>query len=360
MRACWRILEKVVGKTCVALIGSLLVLLAAGSARAEMVADLHTAVVPVTDQGTKALDAASRQALSEVLVKVSGSSQLLTNPGIAAALAKPRSHIQQYAYVRGGTSGAELSVRFEFDGAFITDLVTRAGAPLWTANRPVVLAWVLVEDEQGRHFINHDTAPEQAQLLVAEFSRRGVPVQLPLFDLTDTAALSPGDAWRMDASAILAASARYNVQDVVAGRLASPSADKSPGDWSYFYQENRINRSVTVPDLQAFLRDGVNIVAGQMASRYAVAPTAGDVGGVRIAVTGVSSYADYAAIITWLEGLELVENAAIEQVQGDRIELRLEAKTDAAQLASLIELNDRLLPMPGLESGAQLNYQWRN
>ena len=84
----------------------------------------------------------------------------------------------------------------------------------------------------------------------------------------------------------------------------------------------------------------------------------------------MSSYADYAAIVKWLEGLELVDHANIEQVQGDRIELRLQAQADAAQLAATIELNDRLLPLPlpvtasepGSETqpSAQLNYQWRN
>jgi len=338
---------------------ALLALLAAGSSRAEMVTDLHTATVPVADQSSKALAVASRQALADVLVKVSGSRQLLRNPGVVTALGQSRSHVQQYAYVRGKSPGAELSVRVEFDGAFITDLVRQAGAPLWTANRPVVLAWVVVEDEAGKHFVNWDSAPEQAQLLADEFSRRGVPVQLPVFDLVDMAAVSTEDAWRLDANVLLAASARYDVQNVVAGRLASLSSGKSLGDWSYFYQGDRVNRSVTVPDLQAFLRNGVGIVAGKMAARYAVLPSGGEDGEMRMLVTGVHSYADYAAIVRWLEDLELVDYANIRKVQGERIELHLQAQANASQLAAIIELNDRLLPLPVSGSNVQLNYQWR-
>ncbi len=59
-------------------------------------------------------------------------------------------------------------------------------------------------------------------MLVEEFSRRGVPVQLPVFDLADTTAVSPEDAWRLDATVLQAASVRYNVGNVVAGRLATP------------------------------------------------------------------------------------------------------------------------------------------
>ncbi|MEZ5504151.1 MAG: DUF2066 domain-containing protein [Halioglobus sp.] len=349
-------------KTGVALWCSWLVLLVALSVTADTVEDLQAATVPVADQGAPALAGAAREALAEVLVKVSGTRELLQNPTIVEALADARNHVQQYAYVSGKAPGEGLSVRFEFDAGYIRDLVTRAGAPLWTANRPLVLAWVVVEDEQGRHFINWESTPEQAQLLADEFSRRGVPVQLPVFDLVDTAAVAPEDVWRLDAGAVQAASTRYNVQDVVVARLASPAGAQATGDWSYLYQDRRVNSSVTAPDLQAFLRDGVNVVAATMSARYAVAPTAAVDGGVRMSVAGVSSYTDYAAIVSWLEGLELVQYANLERVQGDRIELRLQAQADAAQLAAIIELNNRfeLLPLPVSGSTAQLNYQWRN
>jgi hypothetical protein len=354
--------------TRIALLWTLLFLVAGGS-RAEVVADLHTATVPVANQSPEALTAAAREALAEVLVKVSGSRDLLQKPVIIAALDDAHNRVQLYGYERGATPAAGLYLRFEFDGPYVTNLVKRAGAPLWTANRPTVLAWVVVEDEQGRHFISKDSAPDQAQMLVEEFSRRGVPVQLPVFDLADTTAVGLEDAWRLDATVLQAASVRYNVGNIVAGRLASLTDGNSLGDWSYFHQNEPVNRSVTVPDLQTFMREGVDLVAGELAGRYAVAPSGGGTRGVRISVSGVSSYADYAAIVTWLESLELVDHANLEQVQGDRIELRLQAQADASQLATTIELNNRLQPIPtpipapgsetALESNAQLNYQWR-
>jgi hypothetical protein len=351
--------ERSVGKIRLVLLVASLALLVAGNSQAEMVAGLYAATVPVADQSSKVLSTAARQGLAEVLVKVSGSRQLLKNPEIVGALGQARSHVQQYYYVRGETSAAELLVRFDFDGAFVTDLVRKSGAPIWTANRPVVLAWVVLDSEQGKQFVSWDRTPVEAQLLVDAFSRRGVPVQIPVFDLNDMSAVSAENVWRLDRTAIQAASARYNVQDVIAGRLASPSGGKSAGDWSYFYQGDRVNRSATVPDLQAFLRTGAGIVAGEMSARYALLPTAGGEGELRMLVTGVSSYADYAAIVSWLEDLELVEQANIRRVQGGQIELQLQAQLNASQLAGLIELNNHLLPSSTPGSTAQLNYQWQ-
>ena len=48
-----------------------LLLLASIAPRGEVVGDLYMAQVPVADQGAGALAAASREALAEVLVKVS-------------------------------------------------------------------------------------------------------------------------------------------------------------------------------------------------------------------------------------------------------------------------------------------------
>lgn len=364
MRACYWSLENSVGKRHPVLILVMWILLALlpGGAMAEIVTNLHSATVPVAGQGDKALASAARRALSEVLVKVSGSSQLLGNPQIKEALSQSRSQVQQFSYVRGRPPANELQVNMEFDAAYVTDLVRRAGAPLWTANRPLVLAWVVVDGvvdgEEGRQFINWDATPVEAQMLVDEFSRRGVPVQIPVFDLVDVSALGVDDAWRLNGSAIRSASARYDVQHILAGRLATLSGGQATGDWRYFYQDEHSNRSVTVPDLESFLRGGVNLVADQMAGRYALLPTTGG-GDMRMVVLGVIGYADYAAIVHFLENLELVESVDIQRVQGERLELRLQTAVDAAQLATLIELNNRLSPLPVVGTEAQLNYQWQ-
>ena len=341
-------------------IGPLSLLLAATFVQADIVRDLYSAQVPVPNQSSEALARASREALAEVLVKVSGSVEVLRYPSISAALGKARGHVQQYAYVQEDSAAGGLAVRFEFDDSYITRLVTEAGAPLWTANRPLVLVWLVVEDASGRYFVNWESAPALSAQLLAEFSRRGVPVQLPLFDLADSAAISADDAWRLNGPALQAASARYNVQNIMAGRLAALSTGNSVGDWSYIRADDRIDRSVTAADPDAFVRRGVSIVAEEMSARYAVAASGADENGVSMSVTGVSSYADYAGIVAWLEGLELIGHANVERIEGDQIELRLHAQADAGQLATIIELNAKLVPLPSAAPDTQLNYQWQN
>lgn len=106
------------------------------------------------------------------------------------------------------------------------------------------------------------------------------------------------------------------------------------------------------------MREGVSLVAEAMAARYAVAASAQDVGLV-MSVTGVTSYADYAAVVSWLESLELVERADVESVEGEKIVVRLQAQAAPEQLGTVIELNKQLVPVPVTGAGADLNYLWQ-
>jgi hypothetical protein len=329
-----------------------------GAARAEVVKGLYAAEIPVGDQSQAELNLASRQALSQVLVKVSGTMDVLDNAEIRKALDKSRSYVQQYAYARA--DGPGLLAKFEFDDSIIAGLLSDAGAPLWTANRPTVLAWVVVETAGGRFLLNSESDPELVAELISQFASRGVPVKLPLFDLVDSSSMTADVLWRQDSDSLKAGSARYGVEDVLAGRVAVLSTGSWVGDWVYLSSQARTDRSYTTTSGPEFITAGVSMVAQDMASRFAVAPTDSPGTGVLMTVAGVRSYADYAGVVSWLESLELIDHANIERVQGDLIELRLVAQADVAQLASIIELNNKLVPSPAPQQGAGLAYQWQN
>lgn len=335
----------------------LLSLLLSVVAVAEVVHNLYSATVPVSDQSRSALDSASRDALAQVLVKVSGSSDVLEDPLVEEALDEAREHIQQYAFIREEGVEAGLAARFEFDSGYITRLITRARLPLWTANRPRVLVWAVVETDGGRQFVSAADTPELATQLLMEFDRRGVPAQLPLYDLADTTAISVSDVWNLEGLTAQAASLRYGVEDVLLGRAVALSTGKWVGDWTYLSGRDRLDRSVSAPTSFDFNRQGVALVAEEMAARYAVAAMGGVEALLQMTVTGVNDYRDYAAIVGWLEGLELIDHANLEYLSGDQIQLGLVSLADAEQLSSVISLNERLKPLSAAPGA--LEYQWQ-
>jgi hypothetical protein len=328
-----------------------------GIAGAVVVVDLYEARVPVADHSDEARAGAARAALAEVFIKVSGSAEVLALDDIEAALRRAAAYVQQFHYIRDPEG--ELALRLEFDRTVINDLVTRAGAPLWTANRPAVLAWVVVDYGTGRQFLSPDSTAEDAAALHEAFSRRGVPLQYPLFDLQDAAALDVDQAWRLDAGPLLGASARYGVELVLAGRFTRLSDGEWQGEWSFLSPRERTDRLVALPGLALVAEVGAVLVAETLAARFAIAATTEVSAGVMMTVTGVVDYQDYARLVADLEQIELVAQANVVRVAGDTVTLRLHAQTDAAQLRSVIELNRRLMPVQPAPGG-ELVYRWLN
>jgi len=347
-------------KVSLQIIASLVLgLVLTSASHAVVVKNLYSAEVAVADNSQKALSAGSRAALSEVLVKISGNAEVLQNPVLQSALGNARNLVQQYAYSRQQGDSGELLARFEFDDSVISNLVAKAGVPLWTSNRPSVLVWMVIEGPQGRQFLNRESSPEMMDRVAEEFTRRGVPARFPLYDLNDSAAISVDELWRLNAPLLATASQRYDVQHILAGRLATLSNGSWVGDWSYISENSRIDRSIRVGDPEAFLQAGVSLVAEEMSARYAVAPSATVADGVKVLVSGVTNYSDYSSIVAWLQGLELIELANVETIRGDTIQLNLVAQADARQLAAIIELNKRLIPVRDPDAGVQLSYQWQ-
>jgi hypothetical protein len=65
------------------------------SSHGVVVENLYTAEVLVPDKGAQALSLGAREALSQVLVKISGSTDVLQNPELASALQRSRSLVQK-------------------------------------------------------------------------------------------------------------------------------------------------------------------------------------------------------------------------------------------------------------------------
>ncbi|MEH6569196.1 MAG: DUF2066 domain-containing protein [Halioglobus sp.] len=327
---------------------------------AAVVKNLYEAEVAISGHGKKALEEASLVALSEVLVKVSGSVEVLQNPAIAAELDRARGHVQQYSYSRDQDASGDLTARFEFDGSVISRLLTESGAPLWSANRPPVVVWIAVEGHGGRQLASPEINSDMMTSLQLGFARRGIPARFPLLDLQDTAALSVDEVWGLQSAPIFQASGRYGVQDIVAARVTVLSTGEWVGDWTYLSNNGRVDRSVGADSLEMFMNAGVSLVAEQMARRYAVVAAGSEVDSILISVSGVNSYVQYIDLVAWLESLELIKHANVEKIQAGQLELRLISRAQANQLRTTIELNKHLLPVSPAAANHQLSYQWLN
>ncbi|MFK8042055.1 DUF2066 domain-containing protein [Congregibacter sp.] len=335
-------------------------LLWAASAQAELVDDIYGARILVQGRDASALSAARKAGLAEVVIKASGNPEAIERPEVLKALEDAQGYLLGYSYEE--SAQGDLLIRLEYDEQAVHKLLGDADLRLWTANRPLVLTWLVISDGSGRRFASMEAAPEVDALLRDSFQRRGVPLQTPLYDLSDTAAISPGEAWRQSSSALIDASDRYRGAQLLAGRVARLSDGSWVGDWRYLDNGRWRSRSSAADSLQSFTNAGAELVAATLAEQYGVTLSAKNSAEsderYQIVLRGIRAYEDYRALQEALGSLEAVRSVVPESLIGDQVSMRVEAETDLQQLARIIELDGRFVPLPREPGQDGLSYEW--
>jgi hypothetical protein len=325
------------------LVLSMLVYTGIPTAQAVEVATLYTAQVALDEEQNDPRQAAYKAALAEVLLRVSGT-QLSADPEMIELLfPSPASYVVQFR------PGEEDTLWVSFDGEAIEQVLRQSGQTVWGSDRPVTLVWLAVDWGQGDReiiaagdpfesrdsgrSIDRNRLLRQRVLDMAE--RRGLPVLFPLLDTEDQQNVTFSDIWGGFDEQLLIASARYEADSVLVGRVRADSSQRNR--WNYYFanEERTWNGE---PELV------LGLVADQLADEFAIS---GDalLEYVDLGVAGIDSVDAYGEIQNLLAATNVIESFAISEVVGDRIRFRIEALGGverlrrALRLAGLIEQN---------------------
>ncbi|KAA8985271.1 DUF2066 domain-containing protein [Halospina sp. K52047b] len=376
--------------------GLLLLLMLAGPAQAVVVDRLYQAVVPVEDTGTGARDEAFREALRQVLLRLTGDPAEVRElvPVAGGDSASERAldgrttrFIDAFSYRR---NGEELELHATLSAPAVGQMLAERGVAVWGANRPRVLVWFAVDDRGDRELIHREntlppflTEPMQPldreaiaaergpwkEPLWAESQRRGLPLALPFHDERDRAEVSLSELWGLFQGPIKEASRRYP-HDLMATVRVNRAGGGWRARWQLWRGDDRVAEGVARDSERAMVvRQLVDAWADRLAGRYAVAPPRGeDLRSARMRVTGVGTLASYAGVRRSLAGLEPIRSVQVDTVKQDHLTLDLAFNGDLGVLRDYIGLDKRLVLTGGPPDGAvpadpqddtlRLYYRW--
>lgn len=187
---------------------------------------VNEAQIQVEDQTQRTQQNALKKALRQVFVKMSGSTSVLDNAGVRAALSSPQSLLRSYrfAFDKGRTYYVA-----EFDQAKLNELLQREMLPLWGDRRPETIVWLAQEDENETRVILDESLNTELQHTLKQTAKeRGVPLSLPLMDLTDNVNISTYDVWGRFVEPLRKASTRYSVDNIIGARVYRNDASAIP------------------------------------------------------------------------------------------------------------------------------------
>jgi len=340
---------------------------------------LYQASIAINSQNSSDRASALKKALAAVMLKVGGQKSVLDNDVIQKSVSNYRLYLSQYRYQHKTLQVADkqgnkkqLFLLASFNEEKINQLFQEADLPLWGSLRPQVLLWLV--DEQGlTRGIMSSSSPSNLPFMVNEFSaQRGLPIMMPLMDLTDANQIKLSDVWGRFQQPIKEASKRYLAEAIVVMRVSnsslvsldyddkevidSPSCgllceqtqpqkqhyvlDWSLLDWSTIEGQQKFSQQYQGNSPQVLLQQGLADITELIYQRYALSTTKQN--DFVIEVANVNSLATYVEVFDFLSNLSSVKSVTLLSAKGNarRFNLQLLSSADA-WLASL-KLNKQL------------------
>lgn len=324
-------------------------LLPVGLAQAVIVNNLNTADVPVANQSKAALAKALPQALSEVLVKISGNPGVMTLPSIQNALPNINQYVQSFSYQEKTeiNNNKQWYAHIIFDRKGLRKILQKASQPIWGANRPLILVWLTIDDQQGERVLSSGTKNELSQALQKIAAARGLPILLPAMDLQDQSYINSNTSFIFDQQKLAQAAQRYGVKMVLAGKLTPNATGGLQSQWLLFQSDQQPFqwRSPAQNEIAAVSK-AVNDAANTLANQFAMVAGGSLQSTVLLEVMGVNDIDGYAKVVSYLRHLTPVTQVSISAM--DHYGLLLEVKTvgGAQELIHAISQGQQMQEIP--------------
>lgn len=361
------------------------------------VTDLYVHQVAVSNESDSERSRAFGEALSAVIIKVTGERRWLLHPTIERALDNAQDYVEAISYIseaielvqeasaapqqnrdsrntQDNAGGAlvntpnllqEVSeqryINVNFAAELIDQLLTDADIPVWNSNRPSVLVWMALQTESGeRRLLTADNQPEIIRYMQDFALERGLPIIFPVLDFEDRQSLNEDQLWNLEESAIELASIRYGADSILSGRLHFTAGGELVGLWKFIFQDEVDVFDGFDQDLQGYLYEPLDRVTNKLSSYFAIVPEESTEQFVRLRIEGINNLTAYSALLSYVSNLGLVQSVAAAELDGERLELELGLVGDVVQLYELIALDRDLLPIESsfARSDSLLHYRW--
>ncbi|MFK7913960.1 MAG: DUF2066 domain-containing protein [Pseudomonadales bacterium] len=312
------------------LVGLLSVVPGAG---AEVVDWLYQVEVPVADQSPQSRAGAAEVALAEVLGRISGTSPLPDSVALRGALAAPERYYSQFRFL-AATETAPLRLRFDFAPGITIELAKTLGLPVWWANRPRLVPWIVMADRVVTD--NVDDAFASALLLRAR--QRGIPLVLPQADELGDAPLSAARVLRGNQAELALAAGAYEGEAIGVVRVTDRGGQYR-SNWSVELPDGQLRFSASAADPAGLGSAAADALADRLAARFAAS---GGGGTLAIRLTGVESPTDFARLLDYMAGLEFVDAVQVTSIDADGMNLSVGSQAGAERFLELVEGDGQL------------------
>jgi len=302
------------------------------------------------------------QALKQVLVKVSGNTDIDKLGETKLLLKNTQNLLSQYGYRK--IQGAEYFSAV-FDKRKINKALKDMQQPVWGDTRPVTLIWLINNNKLvSDNIIKQSNDASLSWSLQQTEIRRGISLQFPLMDLDDNLALSVSDVKGRFYDQVASASTRYSRQHFVTAELQSTSSDKWRLKWQLVQSNNVSKQNITLINKQfvggksSITKQMVNAIADYYAGQYAILENQGEKFTQTLHINGIDSLAELAKLNSVLKSLFAIASYKIVALEAQQVsvEVKINGGLNSFKNALIVQPNlklDTSLPVASENKGSE-------
>lgn len=309
--------------------------------------DIYIAEVELNAEVTET--EAINVAFVQVITELTGSAASQHHGVIQEAQQKAQQYVSHLATKKLDDEQQVLEVRF--DQSALDQLLSQAGLPIWGAERANLIAWLVIE-RQGMQEVISDDGHEEALLLRQHTEQRGIPLVLPLMDLTDQSQVSISDIGGRFWQPIVEASQRYQAQGIVIGRVYQTIDSYWHGQGQLKLPDGTEPWQLDAADLDSLIAALAENIGAMLVKRYALQTDSSSSSQLFVQVEGVDDLQAYADMVTVLTSVSSVTDVAVVSLQGNTVLLKVTHQGEAKKLLLSLELESRLALLDGQQANA--------
>lgn len=308
------------------------------TASAVVVEGLFEVEMPVLDESKAIRRAALDDGLIEVLIRVSGDSNILERikAPVGNSYVKRFEYSVQAADVPGGEASKRLWVRY--NATRVLEFLRKQAIPIWGEHRSQAVIWMAVRDGSQRYILkDKDSSLIKSKTNMA-LSRRGIAILWPRNDARDQETVSFADIWAGFTEPLKLTSKRYSSGPVIVATMGW-NGQIWKAEWSLLMDDKVRKWSLSGRDYVDLISRATDLLADVMGQKFAVLETT-DVSQQKmlaLEVNQVKSVEDFRRIEKYLLSLSAVKSVQLSQLESERVFFDLALRTEVDDLLNLIQ-----------------------
>ncbi|WP_157035307.1 DUF2066 domain-containing protein [Psychromonas ingrahamii] len=304
-------------------------------------------------------------ALQQVLIKVSGNSQVNILDESQQLLTKTQSLLSQFGYRNIEDNRYFMAV---FDPSKINQALKEMRQPVWGETRPRTLVWLIVDSDSERKLIsdtmiNSDQDDVLSFVLKSTQQERGISLHFPLMDLDDNLAVSLFDISGRFFDQIAKASERYDASLFIVANLKQKDEKTWDLQWELVYNTPQSKKNEIVASEQlhgeksVILTSMTNKIADYYADQYAILATDTEKFSQSIYISGISSLQQHEKLNQVLSGILAI--ASYEVVSVDVKQVKVNVKVNGGINSFENALNIQTNLQLDASQSERFHFNWR-